>query len=283
MLRVPGKKYDVQDMQDIQMDFLSDHARDLTPYFIDLLADSDMSQANFKTAYDALANWDYIVGKTELASAVFNTLWLRFAYNLYGDEMDMIGPAFKDGFFKLANLSIRNAIFLLEHIPESSWFDDVSTPDMVETPKDIAQRSFAEAISELEARFGENTDDWLWGEMHTLTHEHPMAKVKVLDWLLDLNVGPFQAAGSGTTVNNMQYRMFDPYDVVLGPSVRHIYDFANFHKGGQSILPTGQSGNPLSSHYDDQAEMFNRGEYRTLPIDEDVVKNSGYKLLVMNP
>jgi len=77
--------------------------------------------------------------------------------------------------------------------------------------------------------------------------------------------------------------MYDPFDVVLGPSVRHIYDFANFQKGALSVLPTGQSGNPRSEHYADQAEMFNTGQYRVMPIDEETVKNAGYKKLVMNP
>jgi len=283
MLDVPDKLYAVEDMQNIQMDYLSDHARDLTPLFVDLLKDADMSNPQLKAAFNALKNWDYIQGKTSVATAVFNALWVKFAYNLYGDEMDLIGPEFKDGFFKLANLSIRNAIFLLEHLPGSSWFDDVSTTDIVETPQMIVDRSFRETVSELEARFGKDPVDWKWAEMHTLTHKHPLAKIKVLDWLLNLNVGPFPAAGSGTTVNNMEYRMYDPYDVVLGPSVRHIYDYADFQKGGLSVLPTGQSGNPLSPHYADQAEMYNTGKYRVFPIDEETIKNAGYKHLVMIP
>ncbi|NQV30822.1 MAG: penicillin acylase family protein [Candidatus Marinimicrobia bacterium] len=283
LLRIPDKRYDVEDMKNIQLDILSDHARDLAPLFVNLLETADLSKPNMMAAYKSLKDWDYIQGKHSLAAAVFNMLWVKFAYNLYGDEMDLIGPEFKDGFFKLANISIRNAIFLLEQVPSSSWFDDVSTPDLTETAAMIAERSLQESVSDLELRFGENIEDWVWSEMHTLTHPHPMAKVKILDWLLDLNVGPFPAGGSGTTVNNMEYRMYDPFDVVLGPSVRHIYDFANFQKGALSVLPTGQSGNPRSEHYADQAEMFNTGQYRVMPIDEETVKNAGYKKLVMNP
>ncbi len=283
MLNIPDKKFNVEDMKDIQNDFLSDHARDLTPLLVNLLKNSDLSQPNMKAAYESLKNWDYIQGKTSLAAAVFNTLWVKFAYNLYGDEMDLIGEEFKDGFFKLANISLRNAIYLLEQIPNSSWFDDVSTPDITEGPEDIVHRSLTETVAFLETKFGTNPDQWVWSEMHTLTHKHPLSQVKILDWLLDLNVGPFPAAGSGTTVNNMEYRMYDPFDVVLGPSVRHIYDFAKFQTGGLSALPTGQSGNPRSEHYRDQAKMYNSGEYRSFPIDAETIKNAGYKKLVMKP
>ncbi len=283
LLTVPDKKYNVQDMQDIQMDFLSDHARDLAPIFVNLLAEADLSQPNMKAAYESLKNWDYIQGKDALAAAVFNVLWVKFAYNLYGDEMDEIGPEFRDGFFKLANISLRNSIYLLEHIPESSWFDDLSTTDITETPEMIVERSLQEAVAQLEARFGEDPATWNWSELHTLTHKHPLAQVKILDWFLNLNVGPFPAAGSGTTVNNMEYRMYDPFDVVLGPSVRHIYDFADYQKSGLSVLPTGQSGNPISPNYSDQAELYNTGQYRPFPIDKETIQNAGYKKLVMTP
>ncbi|MCF6239003.1 MAG: penicillin acylase family protein, partial [Candidatus Marinimicrobia bacterium] len=184
LLRVPGKLYTVEDMQEIQLDYLSDHARDLVPIFVDLLEELDLKEPGLRSAYEALRSWDYVMGKEAVAATVFNTLWVKFAYNLYGDEMDLIGPAFKDGFFKLANISIRNAIFLLEHIPESSWFDDVSTENIIETPLMILERSLKEAVADLEARFGKDPQDWNWGQLHTLTHEQPMEKIKLLDKLL---------------------------------------------------------------------------------------------------
>lgn len=283
MLNVPDKLYTVDDMKDIQTDYLSDHARDLTPIFIGLLEEAKFDDPNLELALAKLKTWNYVMDKSSSAAAIFNTLWVKFAYNLYGDEMDLIGPEFKAGFFKLANLSIRNAIFLLEQIPGSSWFDDVSTDGIIETPAMIVERSFRETVQELETSFGDDPGQWVWGDMHTLTHKHPMSKVKILDWLLNLNVGPFPAAGSGTTVNNMEYRMYDPYNVVLGPSVRHIYDFEDFFRASLSILPTGQSGNPISPHYEDQAEMYNTGKYRIMPIDAEFIKKAGYRHLELLP
>lgn len=283
LLEQPGKKFTVKDMQDIQLDNLSDHARDLTPHFVNLLASARFETENQQQAYTALKNWDYTLSTTEMAPAVFEALWVHFANNLYGDEMDLIGPEFKKGFFKLANLSLRNSIFLLEQIPGSEWFDDVSTAELRETPRLIVEKSFKEAVRELEDSLGDNPADWAWGKLHTLTHHHPMSKVKILDIMLNLDVGPFEVDGSGTTVNAQQYRMDDPYEIVLGPSVRHVYDLSDLGQGSLTILPTGQSGNPASPNYRDQAELYNSGKYRRFPTAEASVKNSGYRLLVMKP
>lgn len=283
MLGTADKKYSVEDMQTIQYDFLSDHARDLLPLMLSYLNREDYSDPTQLAAYDALEQWDYIMEKDAPEAAIFNVLWVNFAYQLYGDEMDLIGEEFKDGFFKLANLSLRNAIYLLEQLPDSRWFDDVATAKLLETPAHILKRAFTATILELQDRLGPSMTDWQWADLHTLTHEHPMGSISALDWLLDLNIGPFPASGSGTTVNNMEYRMYDPYDVVLGPSVRHIYDLSDLSKGSLSVLPTGQSGNPASPHYDDQAEMYNTGKYRAFPIDRETIQAAGYKKLVFNP
>ena len=45
------------------------------------------------------------------------------------------------------------------------------------------------------------------------------------------------------------------YDVFSGPSMRIGIDFADVGNA-ESILPTGQSGNVFSPHYDDQAAMY---------------------------
>ncbi len=43
--------------------------------------------------------------------------------------------------------------------------------------------------------------------------------------------------------------------------MRILIDFADI-ENSLSINPTGQSGNPFSDHYSDQAQMFAQGEWR---------------------
>ena len=47
-----------------------------------------------------------------------------------------------------------------------------------------------------------------------------------------------------------------------------------------SILPTGQSGNPFSTHYKDQAEMYNNGELRKMKLNKAEIISSSTKLTI---
>ena len=48
-------------------------------------------------------------------------------------------------------------------------------------------------------------------------------------------------------------------------------DFADVGNA-ESILPTGQSGNVFSPHYDDQAAMYHAGQFRKQRMDRDDVE-----------
>ncbi len=272
----------VEDMEAIQNDVVSVFARDALPLMLKGLSGRDDLTPLAQQAEELLKNWDFNHPVASVPASIFNMFWVKFVENVYGDEMQLLGPEFMKGFLKLANLSYRNGLFLLRQ-GQSLWFDDVRTFDKKETLGDILARSLNQAVAELSRRKGKDMKRWQWGDLHQLVHPHPMGQVKLLDKLLHLNVGPFPAPGTGTTVNNMEYKLTDPFAVVLGPSVRRIVDFAEFRTGVLSVLPTGQSGNPLSPHYQDQAPLYNTGTYRLFPTDETLIRNSGYNRLLLQP
>ena len=72
------------------------------------------------------------------------------------------------------------------------------------------------------------------------------------------------------------------FPVVAGPAVRTVIDLSNM-KGAESINPTGQSGNFLSKHYDDQAQMFANVEYRPQLMDSLEVANDTQSSLILTP
>jgi len=57
-----------------------------------------------------------------------------------------------------------------------------------------------------------------------------------------------------------------------------LIDFADV-ENSLSILPTGQSGNPFSDHYIDQAIMFAKGEWRKQRMNKrDIEENTSLKI-----
>jgi penicillin amidase len=48
---------------------------------------------------------------------------------------------------------------------------------------------------------------------------------------------------------------------------RRVIDFSDI-ENSWGILPTGQSGNPLSAHYSDQAEIYNAGNFRKMMLNK---------------
>jgi penicillin amidase len=87
------------------------------------------------------------------------------------------------------------------------------------------------------------------------------------------NVGPFPINGAREVINNRGFDYTDTglYKVNAGPSTRRIIDFSDV-ENSVSILPTGQSGNPFSKHYKDQAEMYNKGKFRKMKMNEEEIK-----------
>ena len=96
------------------------------------------------------------------------------------------------------------------------------------------------------------------------------------------NIGPFPMGGSGTTLNNGEYYLAAPYRVTLGPSMRQIVDFSDIN-GALSIIPTGESGQPMHEHYSDQTPLWLSGEYHVMPIDSARVAQAAKHTLSLLP
>jgi len=123
---------------------------------------------------------------------------------------------------------------------------------------------------------GNEPFEWRWEQLHTVTFSPPLfseaAQAPDAPGTLKLIVnnilsqGPYKTPGHGMSVNNGQYRWENGFEMVLGASIRRISDLSDMSKS-KSILPTGQSGNPLSNYYGDQTNLWLNGQYRWLHQD----------------
>jgi penicillin amidase len=121
----------------------------------------------------------------------------------------------------------------------------------------------------------------VWGEAHRTVMAHPLGDVPVLGSLIGFTVGPFPNGGSNHTVNvALTTRMQAPFTSGYGPSMRHVVDLGAPDEAGGFIIPTGQSGHPLSRHYRDQLDWWREGRLWILPVDAARVRAVDTLMLV---
>jgi penicillin amidase len=94
------------------------------------------------------------------------------------------------------------------------------------------------------------------------------------------NVGPFATSSTNEVIDNQLFTYTEngEYSVLGGPSTRRIIDFSDV-ENSWSILPTGQSGNPFSKHYKDQAALYTSGKFRKMKMNKQEIIRTSTKLL----
>ena len=74
----------------------------------------------------------------------------------------------------------------------------------------------------------------------------------------------------------------EPFQNVHAAGYRGVYDFTD-PDSSIFITSTGQSGHPLSRHYDDLAKLWRRGEYITMSLDEGLARAASVGETVLTP
>lgn len=240
----------------------------------------DLDITNLDKSYikllDDLSKWEGEATVNSVESSVYQRWVFYMLKNTFKDELG------DELFTQLLSTHFHKRLIApLVNNTASIWWDNVAT-EKVETSKDILQISFEQAVASLEKQFGKDISTWTWGKIHTLEHEHPIGKVETLRKYF--NVGPFPINGTKEVINNMSFTYDETgeYKVTSGPSTRRVIDFSDI-ENSISILPTGQSGNPFSSHYNDQAKMYNKGEFRKMMMNKEEIISTKKSLLIFKP
>jgi penicillin amidase len=122
-------------------------------------------------------------------------------------------------------------------------------------------------------------------DISVLEMEHPLSEVKTLDFWLHLNRGPFHLPGDGSTLN-VNWKDYDEktgkFYTVVGPTMRYVLDWADID-AFTIHTNLGQSGNPLSPHYDDFLDIWLKGEQWVVPFSREKVYAGKASLLRLMP
>ena len=274
------KKATVEEMMSIQLDQTSRFAMDMLPYILSV--EKENESKTVKRVFKFLNQWDCVEGVDSEAALIFNVIIKNLVFNLYGDEISLLGENYFEAFSGINYLITRK---LREDVQngKSTWIDDINTFNKIEKIDEIIHKSVLDGVAEIQKKFGPNWSNWKWGDAHSLTHKHLFYKNSFINWLLGFSVGPYRSGGSNKTPNAGGFSLKTPYKQTAGASMRRIVDFSNWNET-KFILPTGQSGLPNSPHYKDQAEMYHNGKYRTTWFEESFIKESGFfKKLILKP
>jgi penicillin amidase len=255
---------------------LNDNTSAITPsiaaIFIAVLDKKAFSEKE-KQAVIILGKWNGSTNLKDIAPTIYQKWIYYYLKNTFQDELG------ETNFNMLLSTHIVKQIIEPQTKNKNSiWWDDVATKNKKETRAEIFTKSFREAITTLEKQLGKDINSWTWNRVHTLEHQHPLGKVAALRGVF--NVGPFEVPGGTEVINNLFFSFTDSaeYKVNAGPSTRRVVDFSDV-ENSMSVLPTGQSGNPFSKHYNDQAEMYVTGKFRKMKMNKKEIVKTSTKLV----
>ena len=269
------EKVSMDDVKRMHRDVLSDADFALSQNFVSTLAGNGYEGFK-KQGLEVLEEWDGNYTLDSRGSIIYTKL--QYYMLLYGLK-DELG---EDDFNALLNsYLIKRSIPGLFINDQSLWWDDINTPEK-ETRKDILTKAYDQSMKDLELQLGTDFEKWRWGDVHTLTHVHPIGRKAPFDKIF--NVGPFPDPGSNAVMNKQAFLLNGTghYKAFLGPALRIIHDFSQ-PGNSLSINPTGQSGHFNSNYYSDQAALYNAGKYRKQMTDKDEVLATAIGELTLSP
>jgi penicillin amidase len=246
------RDWDLSSVQALQMDQKSIPWRELREIVLVIPAESNET----RQALALLEAWDGMVAADSPAVVVFEFFVAEMMRRLVVAKAPHAAQwALGESFTPLVSYSILTVrrvghlVRLLREQPEG-WFDRPWPQEMGD--------ALTAVIRSLREHYGDEPDGWAWGRIRPLTLHHPMGERAPLDRVF--NLGPFPWGGDSNTVGPAS---IPPLNPVSNPgaiaSLRMVVDVGNWEEN-RFALPGGQSGNPLSPHYDDLLPFWQHGE-----------------------
>jgi penicillin amidase len=214
-----------------------------------------------ETALSLLAAWNGAMSAHDPEPLILHA-WMRALTRRLAE--DELGPLFPE----VAGLRPLFVERVFRDIDGASrWCDVVKTPEQ-ETCAEMARRALDDALAELTRRFGAGPEGWRWGEAHVATHAHvPLGFSPILR--LIANIQHESSGGDhAIMVGATRGTGLRPEANVHAAGLRAVYDFADLDRS-VFIAATGQSGHPLSRHYDDLNALWRRGDYIPMSLSPE--------------
>lgn len=262
----------LQDMMSIQTDNKSLAALEIIPYLKGLSFDNPQ----VTTARTRLLDWDGQMIMDSPEAALYAIFWTHLNAELFHDRLsENLWP---DGAH-----DTEDAVYYMLQDPDSWWWDDRATTATVERRDDTLKKAFEQAYEEGAQRFGDNLDNWRWGDLHQITFRNATlgrSGIRLIENIF--NRGPFPTHGSESVVQKTCWSVTQPYDVFCIPALRQVIDLGNL-SNSRMIHSVGQSGHPMHPHYDDYIELWRTFQYLPSNWLRSEAEAGKFDLLILEP
>jgi len=253
--------------------------------------DDEVKIARAKEAIDSLNSFDGKMMPDSKDAAIYGIFREIFIYNTFFDELGPVDTSAWQNF-----ITMIQAIYPADqdHLlgRENSPFWDDLTTTAIENKAEVLAESFSETIYRAIELFGRHRSNWQWGDL--LNYKWKTQTTQMKDFLPTMQKGavsilgqytdrgPYAAGGNYNTLNVAGFYKGQNFNVWLVPAMRMIVDFG-LEEPMFLVNSSGQSGNPVSSHYDDGIPVWLNGETRSMPFKDENIKKQYDRLFVMKP
>jgi penicillin amidase len=205
------------------------------------------------SAQDIVRRWDGTLSVDSGGAAIYESWLVHMADRTFHDKL---GDAVYLDY--LANGRPTFALYKMLSRPNDPWFVALGDP-AVRGRDAVSALALDDAFTDLRDRLGADPSKWRWGTLHTVTFAHPLSPGLPGPLRALFDIGPYERAGDGYSVNNGAYSLVTPFTLRSHASERMLVDLGDLDNS-LSVLPTGQSGQPLSRHWGDQTALWLRGD-----------------------
>ena len=264
-----------------QLDTVSFTARTLLPliaselWFTGQAAPDGTPERQRQRALTLLAEWNGEMNEHWPEPLIY-AAWMRALQDrLIRDELGPLAEAVKH----VEPLFVER---VFRDVDGAAAWCDIRQSAPVETCHDMARLALDDALVWIAETWGDQLESLRWGDAHQATHDHPvLGEVPLLRYFV--NIRQSTSGGDNTLLRGRTSGIDpNPFHNVHGAGYRGVYDFAD-PNSSVFVISTGQSGHMLSRHYDDLAQLWRRGEYIPMSLDEGLARAGAVGITRLEP
>jgi len=238
-----------------------------------LLQHAQPSAPEDRQAIAMLRGWNFDASRGSAPAAIFEAWFHRLAPTLAGDDL---GPLVIDGYQSRFTYITRFVVNTLVR-NDVRWCDDTRTQKK-ETCDETVTTALHAAVDDLTRRMGSDMARWRWDRIHQASFPHSgLDTVAALRPLLSRAV---PNGGDWSTVNVGPVAADALYEQHSVPGYRQIIDLSPANDS-RFLDAVGESGHPLSPHYDDFLSDWQAVRHRKMRMDRAEIEKGAIGRLTL--